>query len=284
MNYYTSVNYFTEITTQKWILNHLKLDYDFLFSVIKSIVIHPIEAKQEKVKYDRKKNGMFHCQNSTVETILKYGKLEKAFHEKRLPLMTTASDRAVLSCDHHALLFAAFVRYLNIPIRVRTGYSLYIVEGLAVPHWITERYDCENDRWIIMDPERKTKNVNKSGFLFAAQAWKDHIENGRDFPSYSGFSGKQGLKYALLCDLNCLFKNELLSYEWRLKEFNRKKPEIARTSYERLNDFQKNTFDKVTTLMLNPDKHMAELWQSYQKIVEPIDIERSGYGKYFSIQ
>jgi hypothetical protein len=261
----------------------LRFDYDYLFGIVKSILIHPIDASAEKVKYDRKNSGIFHCENSTVERILGYNQLAAALSKKTLPLSTRPSDRAVLSCDHHALLFTSLVRYLGIPIRVRTGYSKYIVEGYHIPHWVTEVLEPNHKNWSIVDPERQCKSVERNQFVFAAQAWKEHMETGKAFPRYSGFVGRQGLKYALLCDLNCIFKNELLSYEWRLKAHKRNKPSIVRTSYERLSEDDRMLIDSISVLMLNPDDHLDELWQLYTQIVEDQDIENSGYKKIRSL-
>jgi len=285
--FYKSINRFTKINTQSWLVDKLKSglnsnlipDYDLLYKIVKSILIHPIDAKVEKVKYDIKNRGIFHCKNSTVETILSYPLLQKHLNNEKLPLNTKPYERAVLSCDHHALLFTSFVRNLGIPIRVRTGYCKYIVDGLTVPHWVTEVYEAISDRWIIMDPERQIQNVEKSSFLFAAEIWKDHMENKTQYSSYSGLSGRQGLKYALLCDLNCIFKNELLSYEWRLKEHNRKKPLLVRNSYERLSEPDRKTIDSIAELMLDPDKNMNMLWNLYKKVVEDSDLEVSDYVK-----
>lgn len=277
MDYYKSPNRFTRISEHEWIPAQLKLDSDTLFSIVKSILIHPIDAKTAKVRYDRKNKGIFHCQNSTVDEMLRYSKLAPFLKMMKLPLSTLPNDRAVLSCDHHALLFASFVRHLGVPARVRTGYSQYIVSDLAVPHWVVEVLHQEKGKWIIMDPERQIKNVDRSEFLFSPEVWKLHIEQGRSFSSYSGFSGRQGLKYALLCDLNCLFKNELLSYEWRLKAHNRNKPDIARTSFERLSKENQEKIHTMADLMMNPDQNLPELWDLYRTIVEEQDLKTSGF-------
>ncbi len=275
MDYYKSVNRYTRISKENWIINELKMDFEFLFETIKSILIHPVDAK--KVKYDRKNKGIFHCANSTVDKIFTYERLEVFLCKKQIPLPTTPNDRAVLSCDHHSLMLVSFLRSLGVPARARTGYSTYIVNGLTIPHWITEVYDDKRAEWIIMDSERKVKNVDRQLFLFAPQVWQLHMKTGRGFPSYSGFSGKQGLKYALLCDLNCIFKNELLSYEWRLKAHNRKKPDLVRTSYEKQSEKKREDINRIAKLMLNPDKNMDELWEIYKTIVENQDIESSNY-------
>lgn len=277
MDYYKKPNRFTQFTEQAWMIEQLLKDYGFLFSVVKSILIHPMDANAGKVKYDRKNNGIFQCYNSTVDTILKYGFLEPYLKERKLPLSTKPGERAVLSCDHHALLFVSFLRNQGIAARARTGYASYLDDDLLIPHWITEVYDETKGKWLIIDPERQLQEVNRSKFIFAAEAWKQNMSNGRNFIAYSGFPGKQGLKYALLCDLNSLFKNELLSYEWRLPTHHRKKPAMARVSYKNLSDEQREQIHKAAEWMMDPDNHLNELWQIYSQIVEPQDLHESGF-------
>jgi len=271
MNYYRAVTRFTEVRAEAWILDRLKWDLDYLFDCVKSILIHPIDTKSAKVKYDRSKSGVFHARNTTVEQILKYEKLAPFLRERKLPLNTAPQDRAVLSCDHHALLFTAFVRNLKLPIRTRTGFAKYLVDGALIPHWITEIYDEEAQCWVLVDPERRIKSVVRDSFLFAGQAWQHFEKNPNAYiPSYSGLKGKQGLKYAVICDLNCIFKNELLGYEWRLKSFNKTKPEIVRMSYERLARDQQQAIERVADLLSDPDRHWRELWDLYGRhINEP---------------
>lgn len=275
MNYYRQVTRFTEIKTEQWILQNLKWDIDFLFDCVKSILIHPIDTKSAKVKYDRSKSGVFHALNTTVEQMLKYDKLTPFLKERMLPLNTAPADRAVLSCDHHAVLFTSFVRNLNIPIRTRTGFSKYLVKGALIPHWITETYNEETQGWQFVDPERRIKSVDKENFLLAGQAWQHFEKNENAYiPSYSGLKGKQGLKYAVISDLNCIFKNELLGYEWRLKSFNKKKPDIVRTSYEKLECEQQQAIGRIAQLLSTPDLHRKELWEFYERYInEPGTIQ-----------
>ncbi len=269
MDYYCRVTRFTEIKTERWMITKLRWDLDFLFDCVKSILIHPVDAGKEKVKYDRSKSGVFHAFHTTVEQILKYERLLPFLKQRTLPLNTMPQDRAVLSCDHHALLFTSFVRNLGIPIRVRTGFSKYIVKGMLIPHWITEIYDQTSASWKFVDSERRIKLVSQHNFLLAGQAWqyfKDHPES--YIPSYSGLKGRQGLKYALICDLNCMFKNELLGYEWRLKWFHKKKPDLVRTSYENLDVDQQKDVEKLAELLSDPENNRKQLWNLYKKHIQ----------------
>ena len=278
MNYYCQVTRFTEIKTENWILENLKWDIDFLFDCVKSILIHPIDTKLAKVKYDRSRSGVFHALNTTVEQMLKYDKLAPFLKERKLPLNTKPQDKAVLSCDHHAVLFTSFVRNLMIPIRTRTGFSRYLAKGALIPHWITEIYNEETKCWEFVDPERRIKSIERESFLLAGQAWQYFEKNTNSYiPSYSGLKTKQGLKYAVISDLNCIFKNELLGYEWRLKSFKKKKPDIVRTSYEKLDHDQQQAFGQIVELLLNPDRHRSELWDLYEKYIHEPETVRPDF-------
>jgi hypothetical protein len=211
--------------------------------------------------------------------MLQYERLGAYLEKRILPLATPPSDRAILTCDHQAVLLASFLRHLGIPARARAGYCAYIVDGVMVPHWITEAYDEAAQAWMRMDPEKLVKHVNRSLFLFAAEAWQQHMEEGREFWSYSGLTGRQALKYALLNDLNCIFKNELLAYEWRSKENHRRKPEILDAPYEMLSKEGRDNIHTIAEMMLSPDQHLPELWRRYGTIVEPQDLITSGFAE-----
>lgn len=266
MNYYSEHSRFTHITIESWISSKLTNDINFLLDIVKSILIHPVDASRLKVKYDRKHSGIFHAFNTTVDQILKYDKLVPFLKDCKLPLSTTPQDRAVLSCDHHALLFTSFMRCLKIPIRARTGFSKYIINGLLIPHWITEFYDENDSSWKLIDPERRIINLNRDSFLFAGQAWEYFFKHpDLKIPSYSGLTGTQGLKYAIISDINCIFKNELLGYEWRLKYFNKKKPDFVRNSYERMTRNQQADLHQMARILSNPDANIKELWELYRQ-------------------
>lgn len=266
MNYYKVPNRFTEINKEKWIISELKFDLDFIFTCVKSILIHPIDARKQKVKYDHLKTKLFHAMNTTVDAILAYPGLIEGLKNKKLPLVTCPQDKAVLSCDHHALLFTSMVRYTGNNIRVKTGYAKYLVPNTLIPHWITEIYDDNKKKWNLVDPEQLIKNVDKNDFIFAHEAWIQYFENNQmEFTAYSGLKELQGIKYALFCELNCLFKNELLGYEWRVKSFNTKKPEIVNKSYERLSIEQKNDIHLIAQLLKKPDDNLSRLYEYYIK-------------------
>lgn len=266
MDYYKHQSRFTEITTQSWIVDQLKPDIQFLMQCVKSILIHPIDATREKVKYDRSRNGLFHAQTATVDSILLFPGLKPYLEERELPLNTLPKDRAVLSCDHHALLFASFLRYVNIPVRLKTGFAKYLVTGIFVPHWIVEIYDENSNCWHLVDPDKCIENVKPDEFMSIEDSWEYFKEsNENDIPRYSGLKGRQGLKYGLISQLNCIFKNEMLSYEWRLKTYGKEKPELMKKTYDKLDPEQKKDVNDISSLLHSPDANIKKLWDIYYK-------------------
>lgn len=168
---YSKTTRFTSIETQTWMIPLLQYDIDLLFAIVKSILIHPIDTKKYKIRYDRTKNGIEHVLNNTVNKILANKNLIPYFEKRELPLQKKPEDRCILSCDHHALLFTSLLRNQGIQVRARTGYAKYIVKGLLIPHWIVEVYDEKSKEWVLIDPERCIKNVDKKDFVFANEAW-----------------------------------------------------------------------------------------------------------------
>lgn len=266
MDYYKKQSRFTEIRKQAWIIEKIIPDFPFLMRCVKSILIHPIDASRQKVKFDRSKNGLFHAQNTTVERILDFPALQPYLDQNILPLATTPQDRAVLSCDHHALLFASLLRYQGFAVRLKTGFAKYIVKGRLIPHWIVEVYNNKTQNWKWVDPERCIEDLNKSDFLSIEKCWglfKNEKEEA--IPSYSGLKGMQGIKYGLLSQVNCIFKNELLSYEWRLSTYGKEKPEIMKRTYQKLSPEQRSDIEEMAIMLIEPDTNINELWNFYTK-------------------
>ncbi len=82
MKYYSEPTIYTAISNEKWMIPKLSYELDFIFACVKSILIHPIDAKADKVKYDKAKNGYFHAVTNTVDKILSYPGLREALDTK----------------------------------------------------------------------------------------------------------------------------------------------------------------------------------------------------------
>ncbi len=266
--YFARSNAFTQSAALEWISAQLGPAPEDAFAFLKSILIHPVDAQRAKVRFDRSRLGLDHALHSTADSILSDPRLAPRLRERRLPLATRPGERLVLSCDHHALLYAALRRHAAVPVRTRTGFVTYIVPGARVPHWLCEEWDAREGRWRFVDPERRRAAVAPERVALAGTCWLS-ARSGRRAPprSYSGLGGMNGLKYALLCDVNSLFKNELLGYEWRVRSFRRPKPEAVRRGYARLTAGELARLDRLAELSEAPDEALPELWEHYATLV-----------------
>lgn len=266
--YFARPNAFTQSAALEWICAQLGPAPEDAFAFLKSILIHPVDARRAKVRFDRSRLGLEHALHSTADSILSDPRLAPWLRERRLPVATRPGERLVLSCDHHALLYTALRRHAAAPVRTRTGFVTYIVPGARVPHWLCEAWDAREGRWRFVDPERRRVAIGPETVALAGACWLSARWGQRDPPpSYSGLSRLNGLKYALLCDVNALFKNELLGYEWRVRSFRRPKPDAVRRGYARLSAEQLARLDRLAELSQAPDDALPELWEHYARLV-----------------
>jgi len=189
--------------------------------------------------------------------------MNKDFLELKLLNKTDDKHKMLLSCEYFALIAASILRYKGYKVRLRTGFAKYIVPDVLIPHWIIEVYI--KNKWIFIDTERDIINLNRSEFLFAGEAWlnRENLNN----LNYSGFEGKQGIKFSLLNEMNCMIKNELLGYHWRVKEFNIKKPKIMSLNCEKLTKEMIESMDKIALESIKDDIDIKLIIDEYLKLI-----------------
>lgn len=266
--YFARPNAFTESASLEWICAQLGPTPEHAFAFLKSILIHPVDARRAKVRFDRSRLGLEHALHSTADSILSDPRLAPLLRERRLPLPSRPGERLVLSCDHHALLYTALRRHAGAPVRTRTGFATYLLPGARIPHWLCETWDEREGRWRFVDPERQRVAIAPELVELAGASWIAVRRRRRRPPSsYSGLAGMNGLKYALLSDVNALFKNELLGYEWRVRSFQRPKPAVVGRGYARLTEDELERLDRLAELSLAPDEALDELWEHYRSLV-----------------
>lgn len=95
-------------------------------------------------------------------------------------------DKIHVCCREQAILLASILKAKGIPARVRSGFANYVTtENSAGDHWITEYYNKEEDRWILVDADmyftEDIKNeygvdfnlldISRDKFIFGAEAY-----------------------------------------------------------------------------------------------------------------
>ena len=136
-------------------------------------------------------------------------------------------DRVLCICRHFALLHVAFLRAVGVAARVRCGFSNYFDQGKWYDHWITERWDDLDERWVREDPQIDDLQAADVAcdfdpydqppgpFLTGAEAWVG-ARAGEVDPEQFGIFNMWGLPFIagnVILDLACLNKVEMLPWD-----------------------------------------------------------------------
>lgn len=130
------------------------------------------------------------------------------------------------NCRDYSLFFAALLREAGIPARARCGFGMYFIPEHGEDHWVVERWDAKDQRWIISDPQLDAIMTDKlkiafdpmdlpdGAFLSGGEAWL--ACRGGDNPERYGIFGMQGwdfVKGDFVRDLASLAGLELLPWD-----------------------------------------------------------------------
>ncbi len=258
---------YTNLTHFRQLLQSLPDDYEEIIKFIKKVLIHPIDAKNDGVHFNYKKTLRSQVDHRSIDDILANPQVNALLKLNTIDLQSTPSQRGIFSCDHHAVLFASIIRLKGKAVRARCGYAAYIVPGKLTPHWICEVYNEHKRRWDYVDPERVKFRFAKEDFFPGGKVWlavrQRKLELARVLPDYR--SGLDGIKYRLLNDMNALMKNELLNYDWMLKQA--KPPRLFSRPVSHLDEGDCILLDILATLSLNVDAHWSDICDQYNAYV-----------------
>jgi hypothetical protein len=236
LQFYRTPGHYTNPKEFRHFLQSLPDNPEEIIRFIKRILIHPIEAKNHNVKFNYKKALRSQLDYRSIDDILSEPHVYALISQQTLDIQSSPSQRGIFSCDHHAVVFASILRLKGKPVRARSGFATYLVKNMYTPHWICEIYDEKKGIWKFIDPEQAIFDLEQESFLPAGKVWlalrRAQISPNKIVPDYR--DGLDGVKYRLLNDVNALMKNELLNYDWIIKEAEPQKPNIFSISVSNL--------------------------------------------------
>ncbi|OLB81261.1 MAG: hypothetical protein AUI14_04010 [Actinobacteria bacterium 13_2_20CM_2_71_6] len=138
--------------------------------------------------------------------------------------------RLIGNCRQFSVLTCALLRYVGIPARARCGFSGYLADHW-IDHWIVERWDAKQERWIRTDPQLDEEyhkileyefdplDLPDGEFLTGGEAWQ-RCRAGKEDPASFGLDDMRGLWFVegnAIRDLAALNKVEMLPWDvWGL--------------------------------------------------------------------
>lgn len=189
-----------------------------------------------------------------------------AVHDPRpLRHARAPGERFAGCCRHFTLLHVAMLRNKGIAARARCGFGAYFTKGKFVDHWVTEYFDEERLRWVLVDAqidERQrtlfgidfdTQDVPRDRFLVAGDAWR-LCRDGKADPLAFGVLDMAGLWFIagnVVRDVAALNNREMLPWDvWGAMVQADREIDLA-------------FIDRLAALTHQPDRHFDELRAVY---------------------
>jgi len=269
LQFYRTPGHYTNPTCFRDFLRFLPDNPEEIVRFIKRILIHPIEAKKNNVKFDYKKTLRSQLDYRSIDDILSEPNVCALLSQQTLEIQSSPAQRGIFSCDHHAVLFASILRLKGKPVRARCGFATYLIPDMYTPHWICEVYDEQNGNWKFVDPEQALFNLDHGMFLSAGKVWlalgNDQMALDNIVPDYR--DGMDGVKYRLLNDMNALMKNELLNYDWMIKEAAPQKPKLFSKSMSQLAETEHRLLNKLAEIASAEELNLSMICSAYESYV-----------------
>jgi len=131
------------------------------------------------------------------------------------------------NCRDHSLLLASLLRHQGVPARARCGFGAYFIPDHFEDHWVTEYWNQEQSRWIMVDAQLDelqrdvlkirfdVLDVPRDQFIVGGKAWQ-MCRSGEQDPAKFGIFDMNGLGFVrgdFVRDVASLNKMELLPWD-----------------------------------------------------------------------
>jgi excinuclease ABC subunit A len=193
------------------------------------------------------------------------------------PLTTArpAEKRVAGLCRDYGVMLASILRHQGIAARERVGFAEYFGcwkrHGYRCDHRITEYWNAEQSRWILVDPqiddlqrERFELEIDAldlntgTEFYLAGEVWLKCRRGDADPNEYGDSPTDRGMapiRYALLHDFDALNKVELVGMDaWH---------ELIDKPEEAVTEEEKSILDEIAAITLDVDPRFHDLQKLY---------------------
>ncbi len=288
LEFYKRTSLYTDLGLYKDFAKSLPNDIDELCRLQRNQIIHPFDLSNEEMRKDN--NSCYGDMTKIPKTALCYENdlfptaqamlAELLRRDKNYSSNRRIEDKIHVCCREQAILLASILKAKGFSARVRSGFAKYVNTSgkSAGDHWITEYYNTEKKKWIIVDADMyfyenvlKEYHVNfnlsdipHNKFIFGAEAYLG-LRTGKlkDEEIYYASSpltlGIDASIHGLFYDFHSLMNNEIIFLHLP-KYIIEKKFKLSEEEYKEL--------DELAKCMLDPDKNfdkLLEIWNEQEK-------------------
>jgi Transglutaminase-like superfamily len=222
LHYYATPGPFTELSRHAERLRDLPRRVPELCAVVQGLVLHPHHAFRYGVAVpdDRQPELQIRKAGEMIDRIV-------ALDGSDLAKARPPERRVVGNCRHFTTLLCALLRHQDVPARGRCGFGAYFEPGRFVDHWVAERWDAGEERFVLCDAQLDDvqregmklaldpQDVTRDEFLVAGDAWQ-RCRRGEADPKRFGIFDMWGRWFVLgnvVRDIASLAKRELLPWD-----------------------------------------------------------------------
>ncbi|MBR3133742.1 MAG: transglutaminase domain-containing protein [Clostridia bacterium] len=283
LEFYKRTSLYTDLGFYKDFMKSLPDDISELCLLQRHQIIHPFDLTETERK---NKNSVYGDMTKVDKTSLRYENdmfptaismiAELLRRNPNYSVDRKIEDKIHVCCREQALLLTATLKAKGIPARCRSGFAPYLSESdSAGDHWITEYYNEEKGRWVLVDSDMFFfQNELKSNiidfdltdipiekFIFGAEAYlklrnNELKENEIHYASAPRKYGLKGALKGLFFDFHSLMNNEII-FLHTPKYIQYKNFELSEEEYKEL--------DELARLMINPDENFDKLLEIWKK-------------------
>lgn len=282
LDFYKQTSLYTDLGLYKEFAKQLTNDIDELCVLQRMQIIHPFAYSDLDIRKQSKcfwgdmtkvpitrldyEDDLFPTALSMLHELLRK---DSKYHNDR-----KAEDKIHVTCRGQAILLASILKAKGYSARVRSGFAPYIkYDGVNYDHWITEYFDENKNRWILVDADEHCpdhemgfdlNDIPRDKFIFGAEAYlgmrnKKYKDKEIHYSSDPATLGLKASIRGLFYDFHSLMNDEIIFLHLP-KYIQDKKFVLSEEEYIEL--------DKLAELLLEPDKNfdkIVNIWNTEPK-------------------
>jgi hypothetical protein len=243
------------------LLDGLPKDVGGLAKVVQGLLIHEHIAPAYGVTLSAEQHAQAHMRS--VEKMLDCIARQDS---RPLPQARPPAERVVGVCRHFTLLHVAMLRRQGTAARARCGFGAYFENGKFIDHWVTEYWNEDQLRWVLVDAQLDQRqrelfaiafdplDVPREQFLVAGDAWQ-LCRSGKADAGAFGILDMHGLWFIaanVIRDVAALNNHEMLPWDvWGAMTQNDAELDLA-------------FIDQLAAFSHAPDRYFGDLRAAYK--------------------